>query len=140
MELTIWFPIPKKSVLITKGSGEISYYTRQNLSMRGGRGATCPSFREQCNLYMDVQSQMRSGQLFCRDTDGRPILTLVVLHFEPFAVLRLRLIYFLLQHGVDSNQKYHHSTPWRDAICKTTTDSRLKHKHPCNNLLMGRWG
>lgn len=128
----------KKVVLITKGASEISYHTRQNLFMRG-HGATRLSFQEQCILYIDVQSQMKSGQLFCQDNDGRPILTLAVLEFEPFAVLRLRLIRFLLQHGVDPNQKYHHSTPWRDAICTATMDSRLEHKHPYHNLLMGRW-
>lgn len=42
-------------------------------------------------------------------------------------------------HGVDPNQAYQRSTPWKDVIIQAISDSKLEDRHPYYNILMGRW-
>lgn len=104
------------------------------------RGSTTYlSFQAQCELYQSVLSQLRAGYLIAQDCDGRPLLTLAVLEFEPFSVLGLRLIKLLLTHGASVNQPYQNSTPWKDVIAQASANSKLEHIHSHYNLLMERW-
>lgn len=95
------------------------------------------SFKMQGELYDSVQRQLQANYLVAQDADGTPILSLVVLEFETFAVLRMRLIQILLRHGASVNQEYRGSSPWKDLISLASSDSEMR-QHPYQNLVMQR--
>jgi len=99
-------------------------------------GRTYLPFQAQSDLYQSVQSQLQAGYLVAQDTDGRPLLSLIVLHFEAFAVLRIRLLKLLLDHGADPNQPYQNSPPWQDVLEQTTADVQNQQSDPYFSLYM----
>ncbi|KAF8851473.1 hypothetical protein BDZ45DRAFT_695920 [Acephala macrosclerotiorum] len=68
-------------------------------------------------------------QMQAQDADGTPILSLEVLEFETFAVLRMRLIRTLLKYGVNVNREYRGSSPWKDLISVAISDSEMRQIH-----------
>ncbi|CAM1506089.1 Fc.00g057300.m01.CDS01 [Cosmosporella sp. VM-42] len=105
------------------------------------------TFDEQAQFYERVRSQVMQGVLQPHDENGRPLLTYALLDFEPFSVLRLRLLRLLLESGADPNEEYlkllpdyvskELSSPWRDAIIQMEADSSLN--RPFQELYLDSW-
>jgi hypothetical protein len=108
------------------------------------------TFSEQAELYKLVRLQIRNGYLTPQDSQGRPILSYALINFEPFAILRLRLIRDLFDNGASPNQSYviskaqneavknpTASTPWKDLLSQLEFEARLSTPH--HDLVMSRW-
>ena len=99
--------ITKRSALLEQRNPSKCYRPNRNLS-RDSRQYL--SFEAEAELYQSVLLQLQARYLVAQDPDGRPLLSLAVLEFETFSVLRLRLIKLLLAHGASVNQRYQQST------------------------------
>lgn len=95
------------------------------------------TFKMQGELYDSVQRQIKANYLVAHDADGTPLLSLAILEFETFAVLRMRLIGMLLRHGASVNQEYRGSSPWKDLITLAISDNEIR-QHPHHDLVMQR--
>ncbi|KAF5672276.1 P-loop containing protein [Fusarium heterosporum] len=98
-------------------------------TVAGGTLTEFLSLDEQAQLYIFIRRQVEQGALQPQDQQGRPFLSYALLNFEPFSILRLRLLHLLLYSGADPNQAYHSQgatvnsyksdyTPWRDLIAQ----------------------
>ncbi|KAH6890666.1 hypothetical protein B0T10DRAFT_548167 [Thelonectria olida] len=109
------------------------------------------SFQDQADIYERVRAQIEQGVLQPQDENGRPLLTYALLDFEPFAILRLRLLRLLLDSGADPNQTYNaptpvpgstmpskvESSPWRDLLAQMENDLRIE--GPYRGLYIESW-
>lgn len=109
------------------------------------------SFDDQAEFYMRVRGPVEQSVLQPQDENGRPLLSYVLLNFEPFSILRLRLLRLLLESGADLNQPYHgrspstgsampssvDSSPWRDLLVQMDVD--VKAQRPYQELYIEAW-
>lgn len=121
-------------------------------TVAGTENAYYLSFQEQAEFYERVRTQLHHGYLEPVDQQGRPLLTYVLLDFEPFAVLRLRLLKLLLEKGAKPNETYvpssgsghshfmahvTHATPWKDALAQV--EEAASSTHPYSAYYMSNW-